>query len=490
MQSKDNIAKKSKPFYDCIGDDADDGSKTEEPVLGSVPTNTAIKLGIISFFTLSGARPGIFIAPHLLMNGWPEKDIGLALFISGITTLAVQTPVGLLIDMVENKRLFILTANALIGLTSIVLVYNSSYALVFSSLVIQGIGNAMGIPAIYGLTLGLVGSEGIITQVPVNETCNHAGNAFYAILAGVLAFFTTGDGLFWICAAMGLVGSFFLLTVTSNKQNHDRARGLTDSEGKTRAAPTPFFEMAKDFRLVVLFVSVALFHFGNAAMLPLLSQQLSLQNEKQGIAFAAACIIVAQVTMVVSAASCSSLIPLYGTKKLFVAGFACIPIRGAIVVLLLKIYPNPYVLLLTQVLDGVAGGIFGVTAVIVAEELTRGSGRFNLVVGLIKTTESLGASFSNLIGEGIAHYASYDSAFLFLCIVGVLPMLLYARYMPEPARPGGTLDVSGRSVAMSSHHSGGKNGDADKLKDSSGKGTNAIRNPLAGRPPSSSNLQA
>lgn len=44
-------------------------------------------LGLISFFTLSGARPGIFIAPHLLMNGWTEKNIGFALFIGGITTL-------------------------------------------------------------------------------------------------------------------------------------------------------------------------------------------------------------------------------------------------------------------------------------------------------------------------------------------------------------------------------------------------------------------
>lgn len=207
----------------------------------------------------------------------------------------------------------------------------------------------MGIPAIYGLTLGLVGHEGIIQQVSINETCNHAGNAFYAILAGALAFFTTGDGLFWICAVMGVLGSITLLFVNSSSVDYNRARGLADSDGKGPAAPTPLSELARDFRLVVLFASVALFHFGNAAMLPLLSQQLSLQNEKQGIAFAAACIIVAQVSMVVSAASCASLIPKMGTKKLFVLGFGCIPVRGAIVVALLKLNPNPYVLLTTQV---------------------------------------------------------------------------------------------------------------------------------------------
>eukprot|EP01041_Mallomonas_annulata_P009499 gene9499-19734_t len=441
------IKKKTSPYAGV--EKADEDALSASLVATSSVTFTSAILGVISFFTLSGGRPGIFVAPHLLMNGWSEKNIGFALFVGGVTTLAFQTPVGQLIDMVDNKRIFILTANILIGLTSIVLVYSSSYAFVFASLCIQGIGNAMGIPAIYGLTLGLVGPEGIIAQVPTNETCNHAGNAFYAILAGVLAYFTTGDGLFWICAVMGLIGSITLLFVPPS--NPERARGLTDSDGKTRSAPISLSELAMDTRLAILFISVSLFHFGNAAMLPLLSQQLSLQNEKQGIAFAAACIIVAQVSMVFSAASCAGLIPLYGTKKLFVMGFGCIPVRGALVVLLLRVYPNPYVLLLTQVLDGIAGGIFGVTAVLVAEELTRGTGRFNLVVGLIKTTEALGASFSNLLGEMIAHYAGYDTAFLFLCIVGVLPMVLYARYMPDTSRPSGTLDISRRSG--SSHSS-------------------------------------
>ena len=229
----------------------------------------------------------------------------------------------------------------------------------------------MGIPALYGITLGMVGHEGIVSQVPINETCNHAGNAFYAILAGILSFWTQGDGLFWICAGMGVLGSLTLAFVRRSDISHERARGLTDIDGHVKKDPTTIAELARDNRLMILFISVALFHFGNAAMLPLLSQQLSIQNQKQGIAFAAACIIVAQVSMVVSAASCSTLIPLIGSKKVFVAGFGFIPLRGAIIIMLLKFFPNPYVLLTTQILDGMAGGIFGVTAVIVAEDLTR-----------------------------------------------------------------------------------------------------------------------
>lgn len=440
-----NSTKPVKSWYECVDDTPEGDSVDGSPLLNSSQKYpAAVILGILSFFTLSGGRPGIFVAPHLLMSGWSEKDIGFALFVGGITALCVQTPIGQLIDCTNNKRIFILTANFLIAVTSILLIYDTDFVIGMICLSIQGVGNAMAMPALYGLTLGLVGSEGIIDQIPINETCNHAGNAFYAILGGALAFMAHGDAVFWIVGVMGIIGSFCLLLVNGKLVNHDKARGLVASltGEKVKHTPVPLLEILRDIRILILLVSISLFHLGNAAMLPLLSQQLSLHNQNQGLAFAAACIIVAQVCMVFSAASCAKLIPQYGTKKLFVLGFGCIPIRGAMVIVLLKLYPNAYVLLTTQILDGVAGGIFGVTAVIVAEDLTRGSGRFNLIIGLIKTVEALGASFSNLIGEIIAHYSGYDSAFLFLCVVGFLPMLLYIKFMPDTSRPTGIMDVS------------------------------------------------
>ena len=72
-----------------------------------------------------------------------------------------------------------------------------------------------------------------------------------------------------------------------------------------------------------------------------------------------------------------------------------------------------------------------------------------MVVGLIKCTEALGASFSNLTGEMIAHYAGYEAAFLFLCLLGLTPMIIYIRYMPDTSRSsdqGGLMDISKRSA--------------------------------------------
>ena len=131
-------------FYECISFDNDMQNTTFSEDFGSERTEAKhsslyvkVVLATLSFFTLNGARPGIFIAPHLLNHGWREKDIGLVLFIGGITTLIVQTPIGMLIDISHNKRIFILGANLLIGLTSIALVYNSELVFVIVSLCIQ-----------------------------------------------------------------------------------------------------------------------------------------------------------------------------------------------------------------------------------------------------------------------------------------------------------------------------------------------------------------
>ena len=51
-------------------------------------------------------------------------------------------------------------------------------------------------------------------------------------------------------------------------------------------------------------------------------------------------------------------------------------------------------------------------------------------MGTIKTIESLGAAFSNLLGENLADVVSYSTAYGVLSIVGLFPIFLYGYYMP------------------------------------------------------------
>jgi hypothetical protein len=149
-------------------------------------------------------------------------------------------------------------------------------------------------------------------------------------------------------------------------------------------------------QVCLFYLCIGLFHLSNAAMLPLLSQSQP--------AITGAAIIVSQITMVGSASMCSVLLPTWGTRALLALCFACIPVRGALVVYILKTSPaQTYMwLLLTQVMDGIAGGIFGVIAVVSAATYAKSShaalqGRFSLLVGAVKTMECLGGRYVLLV---------------------------------------------------------------------------------------------
>eukprot|EP01041_Mallomonas_annulata_P012187 gene12187-25590_t len=380
-----------------------------------------MSLTSLCFFTLNRHRPGIFVASYLLMHGWNEKDIGIVMFFEGLTCLVFQTPIGQMVDCTSHKKQMV-----------------------------AWIGIALGFPAIYGITLGLVGHEGIMNQVPINEMATHAGNAFYAGAACGLALYARGDGLFWFTAVMGLGSCISLLFIDEKSIDHDKARGLDRSTSSSNKEPIPLKDFFKNSTVIILFSTMALFHLSNAAMLPLLSQHLSIRNEERGILFTAICIVVAQVCMVLTAALCEIFLPRIGKKLILTIGISVIPIRGIIIIALLGKEVNVAALITTQILDGVAGGITGVLSILLVEDLTRGTGRFSMAVGTIKTMESLGASFSHLFAEGLADYYGYDAAFCFLSIVGLFPMLLYWIHMPETLESVVVTSVSTSSSSSSS----------------------------------------
>jgi MFS family permease len=97
------------------------------------------------------------------------------------------------------------------------------------------------------------------------------------------------------------------------------------------------------------------FHFANAAMLPLVGERLSQGREGAGPLFMAASIITAQAVMIPMAILAGAKADTWGRKPLFLIGFAALPVRG----LLYTAGNDPYYLISIQLLDGVGAGIFG-----------------------------------------------------------------------------------------------------------------------------------
>ena len=82
-----------------------------------------------------------------------------------------------------------------------------------------------------------------------------------------------------------------------------------------------------------------------------------------------------------------------GRKPIFLVALGVLPVRGG----LFCFTSNPVGVVAIQLLDGVAAGIFGVISIVIAADLMKGTGRFNLAQGLGALAVGLGAGLSNVV---------------------------------------------------------------------------------------------
>jgi MFS family permease len=82
------------------------------------------------------------------------------------------------------------------------------------------------------------------------------------------------------------------------------------------------------------------------------------------------------------------------------------------------------------VLDGIGAGLFGALFPLVVKDLTQGSGRFNVSLGVISTVFGLGAALSNSLAGFVVQAAGYSAAFLTLAAIAAVAFALLLM-MPE-----------------------------------------------------------
>ena len=403
--------------------DQDPDSQDLSPSLTSVRA-----LDGVNFF-LADVRDGMgpFLGTFLRTDqGWDAGRVGIALAASQIGTLLAQTPAGGLIDRIAWKRLAVAIAAIVVALCCALLYVVPTLGLVVVAQATIGAASAIFPPAIAALTLGIVGRTLLARQTGRNEAFNHAGNVVAAALAGLGAYFLGYPAMFVLVAGMAAASAVAVLLIREKDIDHELARGADD--GATAGGEAVSLrELLRDRRISIFVVSAVLFHFANAAMLPLAGQK-SGDGLKEGAAVVlSACIIAAQVVMVPVALIASKLAASWGRKPVFLIGFAVLPIRGVLYCL----STNPVYLVAVQLLDGIGAGIFGVVSVLVVADLTRGTGRFNLTQGALATATGLGAGLSNLIAGFIVKAAGFDAGFITLALIAAASTLFFALAMPE-----------------------------------------------------------
>jgi MFS family permease len=195
--------------------------------------------------------------------------------------------------------------------------------------------------------------------------------------------------------------------------------------------------------LLVFAVSTVIFHFANAAMLPLVGQKLALVNRNLGTSLMSVCIIAAQIVMVPVAMLVGRKADVWGRKPIFATALAVLALRGA----LYPLSDNPYWLVSVQLLDGIGAGIFGALFPLVVADLTHGTGHFNISQGAIATATGLGGALSTAAAGFIIVHAGYSAAFLFLAAVAGAGLIGYCALMPETLRAATTTS---RASALAS----------------------------------------
>ncbi len=400
-----------------------------------LPRRLAHALDLLNF-TLADVRDGLgpYLSVYLLVtHHWDQGSIGLVMAIGGIAAVVAQTPVGALVDRTTAKRALLVVGALAVTAAALAMPLFPGFYSVAALQLLTGIAGSVFAPALAAITLGVVGPRMFAKRLGRNESFNHAGNAATAAATGALAYFYGPIVVFWMLAGMAALSVVATLRVPESAIDHDVARGMDHRAGQPHPEPSGFAVLLRNRQLLVFGATVVMFHFANAAMLPLVGQELALVNSEVGTALMAACIVAAQLVMVPVAYLTGSKADVWGRKPIFLVGFAVLTIRG----LLYPVWDNSYWLVGVQLLDGVGAGIFGALFPLVVQDVTHGTGRFNVSLGAITAACGVGAALSNFIAGHIVVAAGYNAAFLALAGVAAAGFVLYLIAMPETAATSG-----------------------------------------------------
>jgi MFS family permease len=371
---------------------------------------------------------GPFLAIYLLSSRhWDPGEIGVVMTIAGVATVAARTPFGALIDWTHWKRALIVAAAFAVAVGAAAMSLFPNFWLVAAAQTIIGSADAVFPAAVGAISLGIVGPQRFTRLVGRNEAFNHAGNVFTAITAGIAGWILAPGAVLWLVAVLAATSILAVLAIDPRSIDHDVARG-SDKERDGRPSGLRMILECKP--LLIFTASITLFHFANAAMLPVLGEKLAQSNKGVETLFMAACIVTAQIVMVPMAVLVGHEADSWGRKPIFLAGFAVLPIRG----LLYTLTQNPFALVSTQVLDGVGAGIFGALFFIVIADLAEGTGRYDLAQGAASASWGFGAALSNSVAGMIVDKAGYSAAFLFLAGCAAAAFLLFWIAMPETGK--------------------------------------------------------
>jgi MFS family permease len=368
----------------------------------------------VNFF-MADMQSGIgpFVGVFLLEKGWAAGMIGTALAIGNIAGLLITTPVGGFIDASRYKRAWVIVPGiAVVAASSIILLWQDFWA-VAASQVATSIAGAAIVPAVTGVTLGIVGQRGFNRQNGRNQAFNHAGNMVGAAASGLLGWQFGYFAVFLLAALFGAITVACVLMIPSDSIDDRRARGSKEDDPESR--PSGLTVLLRHKPLLVLGLALAVFHFGNGAIVPLYGMSATSGGHANGPGFVATIIVIAQGIMIVT-----SIVGMRVAEKrnywlILLVSFLALPLRG----ILAFFFTGWWGVVPVEILDGIGIGLQGVAVPGMVARSLYGTGRVNLAQGAVITVQGAGAALSPALGGWIAQWVGFSPTFLVLGGLGL-----------------------------------------------------------------------
>jgi MFS family permease len=194
-------------------------------------------------------------------------------------------------------------------------------------------------------------------------------------------------------------------------------------------------------RLLNFTIIIFCFHLANSSVLPLVMQSLALRDPQAGILLSGLCVLIAQGFMSFFAKICGDYSPIWGRKGLMIVGLFSLSLRCFLLTILLTAEDSvetergahviKALILSTQFLDSVGAGIVGTLQILVTNDISDGTGRFSLLLGVTTSAMCLGATVSGYLGQALAQDYGYPTAFMVLGSMSLIPFIQYVFFMPE-----------------------------------------------------------
>jgi len=370
---------------------------------------------------------GPFIAVYLTTEKWTQVEIGLILSVSGLTSLLGQMPGGALVDWARSERLVAGLAVAAIGVSALAYAVWPIFPIVLCAALLHAVSSCVLGPAIAAISLGLVGQSAISRRLGRNARFASIGSGIAAAVMGTFGYLLSSRAVFLVTVALTIPTILALACVRADDINPDRCHGAIPRKDDTGPATTSIVMLARNRPLLEFALVVMLFHFANAAMLPLIGSFMTTQSAAWAPALIAACMIVPQIVVAVMSPWVGRRAQTWGRRPLLLIATGALVCRG----ILFAFVRDPHLLVVIQMLDGVAAAVLGVLVPLVIVDVTYGSGHFNLAQGIVGTATGIGASVSVLFASYLSDRFGSEVAFLSLAVSAAMALALVWLTMPE-----------------------------------------------------------